>query len=230
MMNHKKYSLLGLLFLFAILFSSLKCKKSENGTIELATYVHLTEGVNLEKWHFDSLSVVVREQLLFNDDNIYRSDTGNYTIINDTLVNVIIGTSNLNFTVSESAFTQLNSKMSDSICFSKIIANDSDTLLFGRWMLNSIDSMPIDLSKGAYITIDNSTRFSGFGGCNRLGGRIFTSSPIVGFGDILSTRMACFNSDIEYQFIKALNSYFEFRIEGDTLLLNGNHNVIFIRK
>lgn len=78
-------------------------------------------------------------------------------------------------------------------------------------------------------TDDN--RFSGFSGCNRMTGSLFFEKDILRFAQIASTRMACPKMDREFEFLKALQSGTQYKLENNRLYLsNGSEENLLIFK
>ncbi len=78
-------------------------------------------------------------------------------------------------------------------------------------------------------TEDN--RFSGFSGCNRMTGSLFYEKDLLRFAQIASTQMACPKMDRESEFLKALQSGTQYKVENNRLYLsNGSEENLLIFK
>ena len=91
-----------------------------------------------------------------------------------------------------------------------------------KWSLTEIDGSVVKSDK-AFIQFDSKTkRFSGHGGCNRVAGNYTVDGSHMNFSQVISTRMACIDGEIqkiETDFLKRLNEVTDFQIEGDVLRL-----------
>jgi putative lipoprotein len=95
--------------------------------------------------------------------------------------------------------------------------------LFGtKWGLLAIDENPIRTNK-PYLQFDNQTRrFSGNGGCNRISGGFQIDGTQIKFSQVISTQRACLDNDlgwVEAKFVKRLGQATKFQIQGDLLSL-----------
>lgn len=93
-----------------------------------------------------------------------------------------------------------------------------------KWELVELNGKPIEktTSKDYFINFDSkSGTFKAFAGCNRLSGSYFMkASNKVGFSNIISTRMACQNMDVERGFYNNLQKVDNYMIEGKMLHLH----------
>ena len=79
------------------------------------------------------------------------------------------------------------------------------------------------------ITFDiGKNRFSGSGGCNRLMGYVSAEGDRLKFGRVASTLMACKNSDLEKEFLSALESTVNYKIIGNQLMLANPDKVLLV--
>ena len=95
--------------------------------------------------------------------------------------------------------------------------------LFGtKWGLLAIDENPIRTNK-PYLQFDNQTRrFSGNGGCNRISGGFQIDGMQIKFSQVISTQRACIDNDltrVEGEFVKRLGEASKFQIQGSLLSL-----------
>ena len=60
---------------------------------------------------------------------------------------------------------------------------------------------------------------SGFAGCNRLGGEYRVAGPLLSFGKVAMTRMACPSMQLETSFAAALERVAEWKVTGGHLEL-----------
>jgi putative lipoprotein len=96
----------------------------------------------------------------------------------------------------------------------------------GRWHAIEIDGRPA-VTSGAtqrpWLSFQvDSSRVTGFGGCNRLGGPYKQDGSSLTFGALMMTRMACADPTVNAQesaFAAALHDTDHFEISADTLSL-----------
>ncbi|MCC9016258.1 META domain-containing protein [Flavobacterium lipolyticum] len=74
-------------------------------------------------------------------------------------------------------------------------------------------------------------RFSGFGGCNNIGGKIFFEKGLLRFSDVISTLMACMPANKEGEFVETLQKTTTYSIENLRLTLsNPDGKLLVFRK
>ena len=71
-------------------------------------------------------------------------------------------------------------------------------------------------------------RFSGSGGCNRIMGYVTAEGDRLKFGRVASTLMACKNSDMEKEFLSALENTVNYKIIGNQLMLANPDKVLLV--
>lgn len=105
--------------------------------------------------------------------------------------------------------------------------------LNGKWKLHSIggETLAKDVPIPWIELKPEQNRFSGFGGCNSLGGNLELSGDSIKFGRIISTKMACLNHNIEHEFLQTLrNKSWGFATTKSTLTLtNAEDKLYFIK-
>jgi heat shock protein HslJ len=86
-----------------------------------------------------------------------------------------------------------------------------------KWGLIELNGKPVDATtrRDYFINFDSkSGTFRSFVGCNRISGNYFMkSSDKLGFSNIISTRMACENMDVERNFYNNLQKVDNYMIE-----------------
>ncbi len=106
-------------------------------------------------------------------------------------------------------------------------------LLATTWVLEQIDGQNVasDNSsfKDACLILGNDGSFSGYGGCNSMGGKyVMTPSEArsqkdvagkIEFGDIFSTKRMCPNDQLEMNFFRTLDKVDSYVVDGEKLLL-----------
>ncbi|PKP16375.1 MAG: heat-shock protein [Bacteroidetes bacterium HGW-Bacteroidetes-23] len=100
----------------------------------------------------------------------------------------------------------------------------ADYRLFDIWLLEELEGKKVTLenfSKEIPIIEINSSekKFFGHGGCNRISGTIFQERELLRFTNIISTRMACGETNMENVFLKALQSSTGYKIKNNRLYL-----------
>lgn len=99
--------------------------------------------------------------------------------------------------------------------------------LAGRWTLVAIGGTPAgaaEPSRRPYIEFDPAGRVSGNATCNRFSGPYTVAGDSLGFGALISTKMACADSALNAQetaLLSALAETRRWRLVGDTLVLGG---------
>ena len=103
--------------------------------------------------------------------------------------------------------------------------------LFGKeWKLTTLNGEAIVLdttfNTEPHLIFDEvSSRVAGNGGCNGFGGNLeLTAEGGIGISDIAATQMACPNLNLEQRFITVLTNVKSYRIEGNTLVLEGENS------
>ena len=99
-----------------------------------------------------------------------------------------------------------------------------DNRLGATWVLESINNTPVSISdfneKLPTLTINTQNKtYSGFSGCNGLGGTIFSENDLIRFNHGLSTLMACpDNKENEYR--KSLQASTQYKVTDTNLELS----------
>ncbi|AMR26076.1 hypothetical protein A0257_02500 [Hymenobacter psoromatis] len=94
------------------------------------------------------------------------------------------------------------------------------------WKLVTLEGRPVtmapDQEREAYFMLKDSSRVTGFGGCNVLNGRyeLNESQLRLRFTNLLTTLKACPGPDTEHAFLEVLNQADNYTMRGDTLMLN----------
>lgn len=111
-----------------------------------------------------------------------------------------------------------------------------DKQLQGNWVLEELEGKkinPKDFEKklpGIEINAEES-KFTGFAGCNGMGGKLFYETGVLRFTDVFTTEMMCPNYDKEKLFVKALQSTTSYQIKKDKLyLLNPDGTKAILQK
>ncbi|MFO7924055.1 MAG: META domain-containing protein [Bacteroidales bacterium] len=101
------------------------------------------------------------------------------------------------------------------------------------WVLEKIDGVAIDIPESKRrptMEVDLAGRtISGYGGCNRYNGRAELVNNLLVTGNILSTKMACLDTqEIEDRFLKTISSQtLEFAIDDKGMQMTGGETELF---
>lgn len=109
---------------------------------------------------------------------------------------------------------------------------DTSASLLGSWKLNSYDSVPAVAHASAELTFNDDGTITGNSGCNGFGGKYKVDRDQVTFSDVVSTLMACDEPRMSQEGAvhQVLNNTAIFKIEGDTLTLSNNNNVLVLTR
>ncbi|MBA2458708.1 MAG: META domain-containing protein [Gemmatimonadales bacterium] len=95
-----------------------------------------------------------------------------------------------------------------------------------EWSLVELNGAPAPLGAGdrpATLTLGDSARASGFGGCNRIAGSYELAGDSLRFGPLISTRMACDQGmELEQAYGAALEATRRFRVTAGLELLGAD--------
>lgn len=160
-----------------------------------------------------------------NNDSISMQDTtklNNETIKDSTLVD--------STTVDSS-----NVKLLDNMS-TKTTTKDIDetkgkfALAETKWKLVELNGKAVKNStnKDYFINLDSkSGKFKAYAGCNTISGSfIMKAATKLSFTNVMSTKMACPNSDVESKFTKALSKVNNYMIEGTMLHFHNGKNAV----
>ncbi|MCX2681673.1 META domain-containing protein [Galbibacter sp. EGI 63066] len=111
----------------------------------------------------------------------------------------------------------------------------TDYRLHDIWVLEKINGNDItkeDFSKELPTMEINSTAntFSGFAGCNRMNGSLFSEKELLRFTNIATTKMMCEPANKEPEFIKALQSGTTYKIANNRLMLSNPEGELLVFK
>ena len=101
-----------------------------------------------------------------------------------------------------------------------------------RWNLIQLDGTTLEQS-GIWLDFDTAQkRFSGNGGCNRIGGNYDADNQQIKFNQVISTRMACVDqaaNERESSFLRLLSDHtYTFDIADQTLNLYDSGKVVLM--
>jgi heat shock protein HslJ len=110
-----------------------------------------------------------------------------------------------------------------------------DYRLHDIWVLEEVEGKTFTkdffLEELPFLEINSNDRtFSGFGGCNRIRGKLFQERELLRFYDIASSKMMCDPKNKEGVFIKALTSATTYEIKNNRLYLSNPDGMKLIMK
>ncbi len=116
--------------------------------------------------------------------------------------------------------------------------NQTISLYQTEWELIRIGSTKPKLTdtdeKITIIFSKDNSHIAGYSGCNRYGGQFTIKKDILNFENLLSTKMACpeMNMNFEHNYLNTLDKVTGYNIVGDTLFLNKGERpaLIYIAK
>jgi len=108
---------------------------------------------------------------------------------------------------------------------SDMIIDDDIPTIHGTWELREISEQQAELTwfreQLPYIQFDlREGRFSGFGGCNQIGGNFSIENHIIDLYNITATRMHCGDENREPEFLTLLNEVEFHGVDDERLLLS----------
>ena len=100
-----------------------------------------------------------------------------------------------------------------------------------KWTLMSYGRTRMAVPKKAFISFEDG-RYSGYAGCNGMGGKYEVSGDKISFSAGLSTLMACPDMRLETKFRQEMGKVDSFVVEGNSLNLKSKDRsvLIFIAK
>ncbi|WP_430972811.1 copper resistance protein NlpE N-terminal domain-containing protein [Sunxiuqinia rutila] len=152
---------------------------------------------------------------LDREDGTFRN-SGTFEIVNDTIVHLkdkdqheglkqfVIKNNQL--VILDIYGNPIESGYADWYILNKSEKAAQQIDLSGKWILTQMNTTTVEGENAPYIEFQlDANRFSGFGGCNRIGGNFELSGDSIQFGMIMATKMACFDDQYETEFLKTLN-------------------------
>lgn len=104
----------------------------------------------------------------------------------------------------------------------------ADYRLTDIWVLEDLKGKKvtnIDFAREVPLMEINAEKnnFFGYAGCNRMNGTLFFENGIVRFTNIITTKMACLGTNKENEFLQALQSTTNYKIENNRLYLSNSY-------
>ena len=151
-----------------------------------------------------------------NSDTIAVQDT---TMMKDEMMK---DTTMVDSSAMDTSKVQLLDKMSTKTTTKNVDETKGKyALAETKWKLVELNGKPVKNTsdKEYFINLDSkSGKFAAFAGCNKLNGSfVMTDATKLSFTNVMSTKMACPNSDVENKFTKALSKVDNYMIEGAML-------------
>ncbi len=112
--------------------------------------------------------------------------------------------------------------------FGNLVLHD----IWGLVEINGKSVSEYQIIKEPYLEIHlDNNRMSGFLGCNNFGGQCYFGLGKIVTGPLMSTKKACLNSDIEYDFAQALsNKSFLYKVDNGILTLWNDQSKLIFKK
>ncbi len=166
------------------------------------------------------------------NDTIDTTSIQNDTVVQSDTLSATIDTTSIDTASSDSkSSVNLPNKMSAT---KKVIPGEKGkySLAETKWGLIELNGKAIEATtrRDYFINFDsNSGKFRAFVGCNNITGKYFMKSEgKLGFSDVISTRKACENMDVERNFFNNLQKTDNYMIEDGGKVLHfhaGKKNV-----
>lgn len=111
----------------------------------------------------------------------------------------------------------------------------TDEKIRGRWILTQLKNQPFNPDSFSQVLpsleiVSNSNSFSGFAGCNKMSGRIFSERSLLRFTDFVTTKMSCGQMELETAYISALQFTTQFEVKEDQLILSNPGEITLIMR
>lgn len=149
------------------------------------------------------------------NDSIVQQDTT--SMVQDTVVTDSTTVDSTGAALPNELSTSTSTKTTDS-------SKGKFALSETKWKLTELNGKPVTNTTGKdfYINLDSKTaKFVAYAGCNNISGAYtMVAETKLAFSKIISTKMACPNSDTEAKFVKALEKVDNYMIEGTGKVLH----------
>jgi heat shock protein HslJ len=149
------------------------------------------------------------------NDSIVQQDTT--SMVQDTVVTDSTTVDSTGAALPNELSTSTSTKTTDS-------SKGKFALSETKWKLTELNGKPVTNTTGKdfYINLDSKTaKFVAYAGCNNISGAYtMIAETKLAFSKIISTKMACPNSDMEAKFVKALEKVDNYMIEDSGKMLH----------
>ncbi len=131
--------------------------------------------------------------------------------------------------VGESTLTRLDNKgnkIAGEHAVDYVLSKANYAILEKYWKLTELNGIQVMVDstfrKEPHIILkDHDNRINGNGGCNNISGSFeIRGINRISFSNMITTKMACANIELESSFLKALEAADHFNVVGDILMLN----------
>ena len=151
-----------------------------------------------------------------NNDSIAMQDTTSLSkeVLKDSTMT--------DSTTIDSSNVQVLNKMSTKTTTNKVDETKGKyALAETKWKLVELNGKVVksETNKDYFINLDSkSGKFAAFAGCNSISGSfVMIAATKLSFTNVMSTKMACANANVEDKFTKALSKVDNYMIEGTML-------------
>ena len=111
----------------------------------------------------------------------------------------------------------------------------ADYRLYDNWVLEELKGKKVSKDNFAnelpLLEINASDKkIMGYAGCNRINGTLFQERELLRFTNIISTRMACNQANLEQEYLKCLQSSTQYEIKNNRLYLSNPSELLIVFK
>lgn len=111
----------------------------------------------------------------------------------------------------------------------------ADYRLYDNWVLEELKGKKVgkdNFEKEVPILEINASdkKVMGYAGCNRMNGTLFQERELLRFINIISTRMACSQANLEQEYLKCLQSSTRYEIKNNRLYLANPSEILIVFK
>jgi heat shock protein HslJ/uncharacterized membrane protein len=111
----------------------------------------------------------------------------------------------------------------------------ADYRLYDNWVLEELKGKKVSKDNFAnevpLLEINASDKkIIGYAGCNRINGTLFQERELLRFTNIISTRMACDEANLEQEYLKCLQSSTRYEIKNNRLYLSTPSELLIVFK
>jgi heat shock protein HslJ len=123
-----------------------------------------------------------------------------------------------------------------ALAASACAAPEASASLIGTWALSAYGTpaspAPAVPESGAQLTFNDDGTLAGNSGCNGFGGNYSVEGDRITFSEIVSTLIACEDARMaqEAAVLSVLSGTATYQIEGDTLTLTGNDEMLVLTR
>lgn len=115
-----------------------------------------------------------------------------------------------------------------SCCSCRKSASTATSFTETRWGLVNMQGRTIERKDNFFLVFSKDGNVAGRGDCNSIGGGYTAGDGMLKFGPMRSTRMFCPDQETENNFTLALESVNGYSIDGNTLMLMRDGDIILV--